>query len=170
MRSLVTQFLLLIAIALLGLLCARLYLFVDGYKPLAIPSIAAVTTDQSATNRSDTASSDLRTREIVRQVVREELARVESDLSVLISDEVQRLAKTLSQSTIGPAASNPPPNASLKAEVDSEIYAMISQGNASPSEMASLQSKIARLPDSQRREALSEISRAMNDGRLAATF
>lgn len=170
MRSVLTQILLLIVIALLGLLCARLYLFADGYKPLAIPSISAVTSGQSSTSAPATSTSDLRTREIIRQVVREELAKFESELRVVISDEIASIANSLPIEDRPPSVSNPPENPSLKAEVDGEIFAMISQGTASPSEMASLQSKIARLPDSQRREALSEISRAMSDGRLAATF
>ncbi|MCR9224713.1 MAG: hypothetical protein NXH70_11630 [Hyphomonas sp.] len=170
MRSLVTHFLLLTVIALLGLLCARLYLFTDAHTPLAIPSISGFAKSEPTQEKLGSMSDDLRTREIFRQVVREELVEFEQKLEILISD--QMAVRSASEFPAGGKAmvSNPPENANLKAEVEGDIFAMISQGDTTPAEMAILQSKIARLPDSQRREALSEISRAMNDGRLAATF
>ena len=167
MRSLVTQFLLMLIVLLLGALCVRLYYFDEGYDASAIRSITPIVQDANPAAKQ-MVMDELSTREIVRQVMREELASFQDDIVLAVKTELSIEAEARTATV--PTVSNPPPNTELKAEVDRDLYSMISQGSATPSEMAALQSKIAQLPAEQRSEALSEISRAMNEGRLAASF
>lgn len=163
MRSLITQFLLVIVIILLGALCVRLYVLDDGPSPTSVPGLMAPSGPASQASSPST-SDDVRTRLIVQQVIREELAALRQELATAPADT----DSSLSTSPTAPA--DRPANPALKAQVDQDLYALIAQGQASTGEMFALQNKIAQLPAGQRNEALAELNRAMNDGRLDAPF
>ncbi len=165
MRSLVTQFLLVIVIILLGALCVRLYVLDDGPAAISIPGL---TPAKSASTPATTpvTSDEMRTRLIVREVIREELAALRAELA----EAPGTVSPTNTPANTTTPMASAPANPALKAEIDQDLYALIARGEATSGEMYALQGKIARLPASQRNEALAELNRAMNDGRLDAPF
>ncbi|MEZ5921656.1 MAG: hypothetical protein R3C60_09935 [Parvularculaceae bacterium] len=99
----------------------------------------------------------------VREIIRDELLPVKAALSNLGRDGGAAAA----------AVSAPPRTAETDRIYDDfkqEMRRLVAQGTASEAEMAALQAKVAKLPQSQRNAALLEMSKAMSNGSLDATF
>lgn len=97
----------------------------------------------------------------IRQIIREELANAPAT-----ADLPQRQAAA--PSAAPPADRAPDPVVSRAVRADVQSY--LARGRISRSEMAALQLKMATLPSAERTQILREMTKAMNDGRLAGEF
>jgi len=104
----------------------------------------------------------------------------QQDIRVIFREELQSLNPSLrSESNQDQNGSNSQPedlqtntiaNTMSLQSVISQIGTLSSSGDVSKSELAQLETNIARLPPEQRKKALAELNRAVNSGRLNIRF
>jgi len=97
----------------------------------------------------------------------------EQEVRAILRDEFAALKAALAEGAV--AAPSPAPTPERTAQTDraftdvqQQMRRLIAKGSASEKEMAVLEARIAELPADQRREALSQLSRAVSNGSLKA--
>ncbi len=99
----------------------------------------------------------------IRIIVREELAAATEQLSLA--------AAATSNTTRQPErVQNPREVQQLRSNFQNELQTYLAQGSMTAGELASLEGRIAQLPPGERKRALGELSKAINEGRLEARF
>ena len=135
-----------------------------------------VETDATQTERPRTDSYSLNssvrnspTIEDIRHLLREELAALEEGSPLA---QKRRLTSERSANNTSPngGADSAVDTIYLKDTVVRDIDSYINLGRIEPAEMSVLQTKIARLPPSDRQEMLSKLTKAMNAGDLQGEF
>ncbi|MFN3960998.1 MAG: hypothetical protein ACK4NP_13950 [Parvularculaceae bacterium] len=96
---------------------------------------------------------------------------IEGEIRAILRDEFAALKATLAEGSV--AAPSPAPERTAQTDraftdVQQQMRRLIAKGSASEAEMAALEMQIAELPAEQRRQALSQLSRAVSNGSLKA--
>ncbi|WDI31458.1 hypothetical protein PUV54_16020 [Hyphococcus flavus] len=99
--------------------------------------------------------------EEIREIVRSEMALAVSEITVAQSSN--SAATPQRQPLIDERQIE-----LMRASVEADLNAMRATGRSTPSEMAALQSKIAKLPPRERKAALDRLTKAINDGYIDA--
>ena len=118
-----------------------------------VPSAAPV--QQGAASSGPTLSQ-------IRAVMREEAEKIASEAKV-IEVTAERQAATEIQ-----LSRTPDEIRNIKSDIGAELATYVNAGGANEGQLASIQSKIAKLPPSEQGKMLSKMIGAMNDGRLDA--
>lgn len=172
MRSMGTQILLVIQIVIIAVLLARVYVLGLQVDDLSSDSVA-VRSYAAGADRADGAtrpasfnaeiSADAATQLAIRQIIREELAAFAAELPA--QEDMQGAApRVAAAETVRKA------DPAIERRVSEQMHALIARGQASPADIAALESSIGQLPPDQRRAALAELTRAMNDGRIDGRY
>jgi hypothetical protein len=104
--------------------------------------------------------------EEIRAILREELAaHANSEGS-----RDRTFAANEAPPTGASLAASPPPDPAVASAVRAEFQSHLSRGRISKTDMATLQLNMAKLPPAERTQLLRELTKAMNDGRLAGEF
>jgi hypothetical protein len=95
----------------------------------------------------------------------------EGEIRAILRDEFVALKAALADGAV--AAPSPAPERTAQTDraftdVQQQMRRLIAKGTASEAEMAALEMQIAELPAEQRRQALSQLSRAVSNGSLKA--
>jgi len=104
-----------------------------------------------------------------RQIIREEIAAFEDRLPVQ-SDRHIATGQTDNKTDNRSSAYSAADSLYLKASMHQDLDTYLGRGKIEPAEMANLQLQIARLPDEDRREMLTRLTKAMNAGELKGEF
>lgn len=142
-------------LAALGLKVVAIDMRTDEFAEAATAQTAPTQTaaDPSALSW-DTARAASVTAEQVRQILREEIAALETPVRTAAASAPVRPQPTAEQIKTATTA------------VDHEINYFRSRGAIDEVEMAGLQAKIAKLPLAERRAALSSLTKAMSQGEI----
>jgi len=147
----------LIQLALLAFLAVKLSTLEQSISSAEPGAVAADATAGDRVGHVETMPAQVAWEASLRRIVREEMAAVAR----------AGTAPTPPEATYaGAAPAAPPTNPQHLAAVSSQLDYFIGVGSISQSEMASLQSSIARLDDAGRRQMLGKLVRAINTGAL----